>query len=401
MQEKVQSQNEVTSSSTDIESPGVSFTKVHNFEASTPSRESTVLDGYRILDVEILSELIQLLCCPECKTPRLTIHEVFSKKFGLASLLNVNCKCGYNTDFCTSRKCFSGGSKAFDVNRRTIYSMRACGQGHAGLEKFCALMNIPRPMTQNSYDNIASTIISSVKLVAEETMAEAAQEIHEKGELDEDGVTNTGISNDGTWQRRGFSSYNGCVAAISMVNGKVLDITPLSRYCKACHLMEKKEKTYPESYQLWKTTHKCNVNHIGSAPGMEVTGTKLMFQRSIEKYQLRYTRFYGDGDSKSFSAVENIYEGHRVKKLECVGHVQKRVGTRLRKLKQEVKGIGGKGKLTNVIIDRLQNYYGIAIRSNVNNLEGMRSDILASLFHVASSKSNNWHSYCPTGESSW
>ena len=97
-------------------------------------------------------------------------------------------------------------------------------------------------------------------------------------------------------------------------------------------------------------------------------------------------------------AVENIYE---VKKLECVGHVQKRVGTRLRKLKQEVKGIGGKGKLTNVNIDRLQNYYGIAIRSNVNNLEGMRSDILASLFHVASSKSNNWHSYCPTGESSW
>ena len=137
-QEKVQSQNEVTSSSTDIESPGVSFTKVQNFEASTPSRESTILDGYRILDVEILSELIQLLCCPECKTPRLTIHEVFSKKFGLASLLNVNCKCGYNTDFYTSRKCFSGGSKAFDVNRRMIYSMRACGQGHAGLEKFCA-----------------------------------------------------------------------------------------------------------------------------------------------------------------------------------------------------------------------------------------------------------------------
>ena len=49
-----------------------------------------------------------------------------------------------------------------------IYSMCACGQGHAGFEKFCALMNIPRPMTQNSY-NIASTIINSVKLVAEET----------------------------------------------------------------------------------------------------------------------------------------------------------------------------------------------------------------------------------------
>ena len=32
---------------------------------------------------------------------------------------------------------------------------------------------------------IASTTINSVKQVAEETMAESAQEIHEKGELDE------------------------------------------------------------------------------------------------------------------------------------------------------------------------------------------------------------------------
>ena len=34
---------------------------------------------------------------------------------------------------------------------------------------------------------------------------------------------------------------------------------------------------------------------------------------------------------------------------ECVGHVQKRVGTRLRKLKIDVKGLGGKGKLLDKI----------------------------------------------------
>ena len=50
-------------------------------------------------------------------------------------------------------------------------------------------------------------------------------------------------------------------------------------------------------------------------------------------------------------------------KKECVGHVQKRVGTNLRNLKKEHKRIGGKGKLTNSAIDKLQNYYGIAIRA--------------------------------------
>ena len=46
---------------------------------------------------------------------------------------------------------------------------------------------------------------------------------------------------------------------------------------------------------------------------------------------------------------------------ECIGHVQKRVGTALRKLKKEKSGLGGKGELTDAMVDKLQNYYGIAI----------------------------------------
>ena len=36
------------------------------------------------------------------------------------------------------------------------------------------------------------------------------------------------------------------------------------------------------------------------------------------------------------------------------------------------KGLGGKGKLTDAMIDRLQNYYGITIRSNVGDLAQMK-----------------------------
>ena len=60
-----------------------------------------------------------------------------------------------------------------------------------------------------------------------------------------------------------------------------------------------------------------------------------------------------------------------MKKLECVRNVQKQIGCRLRNLKKKEKGLGGKSKLTDRIIDKFQNYYGIDIRSNKNNLKAM------------------------------
>ena len=65
--------------------------------------------------------------------------------------------------------------------------------------------------------------------------------------------------------------------------------------------------------------------------------------------------------------MKETYKGTKIKKLESVGHVQKRGGCRLRSFKKNVKGFSGKEKLSNAMIDRLQNYYGIAIRQNKND----------------------------------
>lgn len=60
---------------------------------------------------------------------------------------------------------------------------------------------------------------------------------------------------------------------------------------------------------------------------MEPEGAERIFQRSVKLHNLRYTEFYGDGDSKSFSRVKGVYEDADVEmeKKECIGHVQKRV----------------------------------------------------------------------------
>ncbi|GFX92649.1 uncharacterized protein TNCV_4087541 [Trichonephila clavipes] len=96
-----------------------------------------------------------------------------------------------------------------------------------------------------------------------------------------------------------------------------------------------------------------------------------------------------------------------IEKIECVGHVQKRMGSRLRKLKSSLgkkklsdgKTIGGKGRLTDVVINRLTTFYGSAIRGNPKNVHEMRQAIWAVWAHTASTDEQPKHWFCPKGNS--
>ncbi|GFU12684.1 uncharacterized protein TNCV_2585381 [Trichonephila clavipes] len=116
----------------------------------------------------------------------------------------------------------------------------------------------------------------------------------------------------------------------------------------------------------------CN-HHKGSSSSMEPVGAYRIFERSEDHRMLRYTDYYGDGYSKALDAVKDIYGKDSVTKLECIGNIQKRVGTRLRKLKSRNKGLGGRGK----------------------------SAIIAAFFHCCSSKHQPKHGQCPVGDESW
>ena len=375
--------------------------------------------GYRIVDLEILCDVIKGLKCPNtgCQG-ELVLSENMKNKKGLASEMIIECQCMYSSKFYTSQ---SIDRQSFDVNKRLVYTMRSLGQGYSGIKTFTSLMNMPQPMTENNYEKVINIMSTVVKSVAEETMQDACQEIKDKDnpENDNNTIVDTAVSVDGSWQKRGHSSNNGVVTAISMDNGKVLDTAPLTRYCKVCKLAENFRLSDPAKYDQWKAEHTCPKNHSGSAGAMEVRGAKIMFERSIEKNGLRYTKYFGDGDSKGHTEVKYTYEGVIVEKQECVGHVQKRVGCRLRGLKRKRKEINMAEQITDepnkkkkkekdplsyltfAVIDKLQNYYGIAVRSHSNDLLGMQKGIRATLLHVASSKDDNNHTQCPTGTSSW
>ena len=220
------------------------------------------------------------------------------------------------------------------------------------------------------------------------------------------------MSCDGTWHRRGFSSLFGAVFSISHDTGKVLDYTVKSKHCASCSHWESRDQT-SEEYRRWKESHECNINFSGSACAMELAGTLQMFCLSSE-YKLRYMNLISDGDSKAHSMIlaEQPYgasDDVQVKKLDCVGHVQKRLGSALRDLKQRYRGqklsdgktIGGAGRLTDALMNSLQNYYGDVIRKNKGDIDAMVKGVQATLLHSNSSDETPRHHLCPPGEDSW
>ena len=204
---------------------------------------------------------------------------------------------------------------------------------------------------------------------------------------------------------RGYSSCNGVGTAISITTGKILDCEILSRHCENCAIHGNWKEQEPTEYDVWNVNcqGKGQLNHEGSASSTEAASAITVFSRSEQNYGLRYTGYYGDGDGSSFQQVENTYYDTKVVKYECIGHYQRRVGNRSRKLRKRVKGLGGiangkeilsctkdgrvikvkqkaKGKLTDAAIDRLQNYFGMALRGGTKSVPELKNALLASFF---------------------
>ena len=71
------------------------------------------------------------------------------------------------------------------------------------------------------------------------------------------------------------------------------------------------------------------------------------------------------------------------------------------KFLSDSKKISGTGGHTKKVIDMLQNYYGMAIRSNIGDLRGMMMAVQATLHHIISTDDRPVHHMCPEGENSW
>ncbi|CAB3995288.1 Hypothetical predicted protein [Paramuricea clavata] len=288
--------------------------------------------------------------------------------------------------------------------------------GHVGLTQFCAGMK-PPPVAKDAYNKHLIKIEKAAKTSAEEVMKDAAKMLFGKvmsecpDDIEEDGE-------DLIAHKRGHSSKIGVIFLISVATGEILNYEEKSLFCHECKAHNNQYHEGKEFQERKKAREpKCEVNHVGSSEEMEAVSAVDIFSRSIATRKLKYTTFVGDGDSSSFGRVKEALDNkfgaaYEIKKEECVGHVQKRLGSGLRRYKNDMKGkklldgksVGGKGRLTDKVIDTMQNYYDKAIWGNKGNLEGMRTTIKAIQHHMIKNDKltpEQQHQYCPKSSDTW
>lgn len=375
------------------------------------------MQGYKLIDSSILNDVLSSnVSCLKCRAKGMQLQEFCGNKKGLSEFLRLTCmNCGFSKNFQTSKR----QNRFYEVNIRSVLAAQPVGR--AGLETFCGIINLPKPVGKNSYNRIQDKIADIANELSDEVLDKSAKTLFditsEKNpeniiEHDNINYAKVGVSVDGTWMKRGHQSKLGVVFVQSIETGEVLDFEVKSLFCHVC--AKYKKRLSSKKFDEWYKGHesKCKINHKGSSDKMECEGAIQIFLRSMER-RLIYHLYVGDGDSSSFGKVkeacyEKYGEKYIVTKEECSGHVQKRMGTRLRELKKKWKGVklddgkgigGSKTRLTDKWIDDFQKFYGQAIRSNSGNKKEMGNAIWAIFYHCIKGNDDETlekqHAYCP------
>lgn len=384
--------------------------------------------------VILTKKRLKKLTSSHCSCPDPALEYTFKPEL-FENAVTIRCTtCNFNN---TSRPEFvEAGAHKKEINRANIvfiYLSIIEDTGFAGMRRMMGGLGMPlvgkfkyyRHLSylydkmKSHYNSKQAEIHSAIRRYYEENTSKKA---------DADGVLKLDVSFDATWMKRGHTSKVGMSVMIEVNTSFIIDYEILSKYCHGCTLKKyqlKKKRVTEEEYNTWKTKHdaegSCAINYDGPSGGMEVEAARRLFARSRD-LKFEYENLVSDGDANSYKAVlamnngNGPYQHTQVTKIECINHVQKRMGTRLRKLREQEKIdtttrtgnkirrslLGGRNKLTDNAIDKMQSFFGKHIRDNVGaDYLTMKKAVMSSFHHIFSTDENPRHGLCKEGINSW
>lgn len=290
--------------------------------------------------------------------------------------------------------------KLTEVNLHMVYHSLMTNQGYAGFNRLAGALQRPSlfPKTYEEYAQYRTTRLPcSVHLKPyASTIASWVLSV------DASGLLNIDVSFDMSWMKRGHKSHLDIGTVIDADTRIILDFEVMCNLCSSCESQRTKMTT---RFPAWYETHKdkCHKNFEGTSAAMEQAAAVHLWQRST-LLGFRYVTFIGDGDSSAYRLVCALNDNAEpydqpVVKEECINHVGKRIGARLRKLKRTL--LGGASMLPDAVVDKLTSYYSKAIRDNIRtNTQTMKKVVLVSYFHLSASQDQH-HALCSRGEDSW
>ncbi|XP_015590648.1 uncharacterized protein LOC107265572 [Cephus cinctus] len=132
--------------------------------------------GYRIINfIAVFSTIAQHVKCKKCDS-NISFQERSPR--GLGFKIVIACPNCPDVEIPSSKLI----QNAYEINRRIVLAMRLLGIGLTGITKFCAFMELPRPIFQSFYDNIVNMISIAAKSVRDANIKKEAQEEKEESE---------------------------------------------------------------------------------------------------------------------------------------------------------------------------------------------------------------------------
>ena len=214
--------------------------------------------GVRLFELEGLQKALESVACRECGTGRIVLRENLHLRQGLYTEPYLVCEECSNVTKVPFSRCTP--SKAVTINRQSVFAAKCIGGSLASLQMFCAMLNLPPPVSKASYVDHMKEVKTQAVAQAQYSMTAAREQVREYYNVSDDDLADITVSCDGTWHRRGFSSLFGAVFIISHDTVKVLDYTVKSKHCASCSHWEARDHD-SEEYREWKGTHKCDKFH--------------------------------------------------------------------------------------------------------------------------------------------
>ena len=286
-----------------------------------------------------------------------------------------------------------------EINQRALMAVHSTSSSWEDFRLTCSLLDIKPPHRTMSKTQLNKFMAASVTMANESMRIAGEQAYQQAAAVDESSseLRECAVSFDASWHRRGHYSNQGFAAAIETEFGKVLDYSLYDRVCYLCSKWPDSRRTScPEEYEEYWIAHKnlCTANYKGTSQAMESTGAIDVWKRSIEKHNLAYATYIGDGDSSSFKNLlqTDPYDGKvPIRKEECIGHVQKRLKKRL------MKKVPGSTSLSQGKADRIAHLYALVVVQH----RGKSAAEIHDGLQVLLSHTKEIHDHCPPGESSW
>ena len=368
--------------------------------------------GNQIFNLSILSNVFALFKCTQSQCPGRPKFYQSANKDGIQRFFTIKCylchtciasfpatlPIGASPDKVVNNKSAMLKGKS-ELNKQCMLAVHTTSMSWTDFVLANSLMNLPKPHLDMCPANL-DALVDVSRNIASRSMQQHAEAVRHKSTANVSsmpGVVRCNVSFDATWHQRGHYSNQGFAAVIESTLGKVIDYVVYDRVCSKCTKWPKERREQePEGYSRFLTEHKshCQANYNGTSQSMESSAAIEMWGRSIEKNQLMYETYIGDGDSSSFKNLlkSDPYKGECiVRKEECLGHVQKRFKNCLKANRSGSKG------LSEVKGDHLAGLYRLVVIQN----RGRTGEDIQKGLEVLLQHCIGQHTSCPIGTTSW